>query len=466
MSSLAEQISEKFDLIDPNNNADLTAIGMAIIGIPSDMESTEPTRYEFMRQEVVYSLCLPDVKKGLNKERLVKLKTCLTLAEQAEQAAPDATGDSNLLWTLIGEVEAAEPESKSVKSTKEISSQTEHSAPSFSVTHAEDVIADMRSVQESFRSSYSGDIVSVDTDLVETGGSELIASLNKLGRDYADLYDQGFSRDLKIAEEYLGVCRKLQEVEFNQVQLASSLEYAQSVYDGQPKDVSLIQSEHSWLTQISESISTLEVARLEKQKDYDERLDTMLSSSRQELDALQTELEALRQTTLASPADALRSLSQDDSNEDAAHGALDFSDALYEESLDLYMDWIQGQRVLIKDKSEKIKALDNTLAANEAELKNECAASIQAVIDEIAEQQQTVKSTIEIMSKDRDDFADLLDTFKEDAGQIIDALQRSMSQRKLFASQFEDCLASATIQLGRVSDDGFNGGLLWNKIGV
>jgi hypothetical protein len=308
--------------------------------------------------------------------------------------------------------------------------------------------------------------VSVDTDLVETGGSELIASLNKLGRDYADLYDQGFSRDLKIAEEYLGVCRKLQEVEFNQVQLASSLEYAQSVYDGQPKDVSLIQSEHSWLTQISESISTLEVARLEKQKDYDERLDTMLSSSRQELDALQTELEALRQTTLASPADALRSLSQDDSNEDAAHGALDFSDALYEESLDLYMDWIQGQRVLIKDKSEKIKALDNTLAANEAELKNECAASIQAVIDEIAEQQQTVKSTIDIMSKDRDDFADLLDTFKEDAGQIIDALQRSMSQRKLFASQFEDCLASATIQLGRVSDDGSNGGLLWNKIGV
>jgi hypothetical protein len=244
------------------------------------------------------------------------------------------------------------------------------------------------------------------------------------------------------------------------------LEYAQSVYDGQPKDVSLIQSEHSWLTQISESISTLEVARLEKQKDYDERLDTMLSSSRQELDAFQTELEALRQTTLASPADALRSLSQDDSNEDAAHGALDFSDALYEESLDLYMDWIQGQRVLIKDKSEKIKALDNTLAANEAELKNECAASIQAVIDEIAEQQQTVKSTIDIMSKDRDDFADLLDTFKEDAGQIIDALQRSMSQRKLFASQFEDCLASATIQLGRVSDDGFNGGLLWNKIGV
>jgi len=462
MSSLAEQIAEKFDLIDPSNDADMAAIGMAIIGIPSDTGSTEPTRYEFMRQEVVYALCLPEAKKGLNKERLEKLKTCLTLAEHA---APDAAEDNNSLWTFIEEVEATEPESKSVKSREEISSRTEH-APANTVTHAEDVIADLRSVQESFRLSYSDDIVSVDTDLVETGGGELIASLNKLGRDYADLYDQAFSRELKIAEEYLRVCRKLQEVEFNQVQLASSLEYAQSVHDGKPKDVNLIQSEHSWLTQISDSISALDAARLEKQKDYDMRLDAMLSSSRQELDTLQSELEALRQTTLASPADALRSLSQDDSDENSAHGALDFSDSLYEESLDVYMDWIQGQRVLIKDKSEKIKALGKTLAAKEAELKNECAASIQAIVDEIADQQQTVKSTIEIMSKDREDFADLLNSLQDDAGQIIDALQRSMRQRTLFASQFEDCLASATIQLGRVSDDGSNGGMISNNFGV
>ena len=462
MSSLAEQIAEKFDLIDPSNDADMAAIGMAIIGIPSDTGSTEPTRYEFMRQEVVYALCLPEAKKGLNKERLEKLKTCLTLAEHA---APDAAEDNNSLWTFIEEVEATEPESKSVKSREEISSRTEH-APANTVTHAEDVIADLRSVQESFRLSYSDDIVSVDTDLVETGGGELIASLNKLGRDYADLYDQAFSRELKIAEEYLRVCRKLQEVEFNQVQLASSLEYAQSVHDGKPKDVNLIQSEHSWLTQISDSISALDAARLEKQKDYDLRLDAMLSSSRQELDTLQSELEALRQTTLASPADALRSLSQDDSDENSAHGALDFSDSLYEESLDVYMDWIQGQRVLIKDKSEKIKALGKTLAAKEAELKNECAASIQAIVDEIADQQQTVKSTIEIMSKDREDFADLLNSLQDDAGQIIDALQRSMRQRTLFASQFEDCLASATIQLGRVSDDGSNGGMISNNFGV
>ncbi len=462
MSSLAEQIAEKFDLIDPSNDADMAAIGMAIIGIPSDTGSTEPTRYEFMRQEVVYALCLPEAKKGLNKERLEKLKTCLTLAEHA---APDAAEDNNSLWTFIEEVEATEPESKSVKSREEISSRTEH-APANTVTHAEDVIADLRSVQESFRLSYSDDIVSVDTDLVETGGGELIASLNKLGRDYADLYDQAFSRELKIAEEYLRVCRKLQEVEVNQVQLASSLEYAQSVHDGKPKDVNLIQSEHSWLTQISDSISALDAARLEKQKDYDMRLDAMLSSSRQELDTLQSELEALRQTTLASPADALRSLSQDDSDENSAHGALDFSDSLYEESLDVYMDWIQGQRVLIKDKSEKIKALGKTLAAKEAELKNECAASIQAIVDEIADQQQTVKSTIEIMSKDREDFADLLNSLQDDAGQIIDALQRSMRQRTLFASQFEDCLASATIQLGRVSDDGSNGGMISNNFGV
>ena len=462
MSSLAEQIAEKFDLIDPSNDADMAAIGMAIIGIPSDTGSTEPTRYEFMRQEVVYALCLPEAKKGLNKERLEKLKTCLTLAEHA---APDAAEDNNSLWTFIEEVEATEPESKSVKSREEISSRTEH-APANTVTHAEDVIADLRSVQESFRLSYSDDIVSVDTDLVETGGGELIASLNKLGRDYADLYDQAFSRELKIAEEYLRVCRKLQEVEVNQVQLASSLEYAQSVHDGKPKDVNLIQSEHSWLTQISDSISALDAARLEKQKDYDMRLDAMLSSSRQELDTLQSELEALRQTTLASPADALRSLSQDDSDENSAHGALDFSDSLYEESLDVYMDWIQGQRVLIKDKSEKIKALGKTLAAKEAELKNECAASIQAIVDEIADQQQTVKSTIEIMSKDREDFADLLNSLQDDAGQIIDALQRSMRQRTLFASQFEDCLASATIQLGRVSDDGSNGGMIANNFGV
>jgi hypothetical protein len=462
MSSLAEQIAEKFDLIDPSNDADMAAIGMAIIGIPSDTGSTEPTRYEFMRQEVVYALCLPEAKKGLNKERLEKLKTCLTLAEHA---APDAAEDNNSLWTFIEEVEATEPESEAVKSREEISSRTEH-APANTVTHAEDVIADLRSVQESFRLSYSDDIVSVDTDLVETGGGELIASLNKLGRDYADLYDQAFSRELKIAEEYLRVCRKLQEVEFNQVQLASSLEYAQSVHDGKPKDVNLIQSEHSWLTQISDSISALDAARLEKQKDYDMRLDAMLSSSRQELDTLQSELEALRQTTLASPADALRSLSQDDSDENSAHGALDFSDSLYEESLDVYMDWIQGQRVLIKDKSEKIKALGKTLAAKEAELKNECAASIQAIVDEIADQQQTVKSTIEIMSKDREDFADLLNSLQDDAGQIIDALQRSMRQRTLFASQFEDCLASATIQLGRVSDDGSNGGMISNNFGV
>lgn len=462
MSSLAEQIAEKFDLIDPSNDADMAAIGMAIIGIPSDTGSTEPTRYEFMRQEVVYALCLPEAKKGLNKERLEKLKTCLTLAEHA---APDAAEDNNSLWTFIEEVEATEPESKSVKSREEISSRTEH-APANTVTHAEDVIADLRSVQESFRLSYSDDIVSVDTDLVETGGGELIASLNKLGRDYADLYDQAFSRELKIAEEYLRVCRKLQEVEVNQVQLASSLEYAQSVHDGKPKDVNLIQSEHSWLTQISDSISALDAARLEKQKDYDMRLDAMLSSSRQELDTLQSELEALRQTTLASPADALRRLSQDDSDENSAHGALDFSDTLYEESLDVYMDWIQGQRVLIKDKSEKIKALGKTLAAKEAELKNECAASIQAIVDEIADQQQTVKSTIEIMSKDREDFADLLNSLQDDAGQIIDALQRSMRQRTLFASQFEDCLASATIQLGRVSDDGSNGGMISNNFGV
>jgi hypothetical protein len=462
MSSLAEQIAEKFDLIDPSNDADMAAIGMAIIGIPSDTGSTEPTRYEFMRQEVVYALCLPEAKKGLNKERLEKLKTCLTLAEHA---APDAAEDNNSLWTFIEEVEATEPESKSVKSREEISSRTEH-APANTVTHAEDVIADLRSVQESFRLSYSDDIVSVDTDLVETGGGELIASLNKLGRDYADLYDQAFSRELKIAEEYLRVCRKLQEVEFNQVQLASSLEYAQSVHDGKPKDVTLIQAEHSWLTQISDSISALDAARIEKQKDYDLRLDAMLSSSRQELDTLQSELEALRQTTLASPADALRRLSQDDSDENSAHGALDFSDTLYEESLDVYMDWIQGQRVLIKDKSEKIKALGKTLAAKEAELKNECAASIQAIVDEIADQQQTVKSTIEIMSKDREDFADLLNSLQDDAGQIIDALQWSMRQRTLFASQFEDCLASATIQLGRVSDDGSNGGMISNNFGV
>ena len=123
MSSLAEQIAEKFDLIDPSNDADMAAIGMAIIGIPSDTGSTEPTRYEFMRQEVVYALCLPEAKKGLNKERLEKLKTCLTLAEHA---APDAAEDNNSLWTFIEEVEATEPESKSVKSREEISSRTEH----------------------------------------------------------------------------------------------------------------------------------------------------------------------------------------------------------------------------------------------------------------------------------------------------------------------------------------------------
>ncbi|HAF38648.1 MAG TPA: hypothetical protein DCG72_06675, partial [Gammaproteobacteria bacterium] len=108
MSSLAEQIAEKFDLIDPSNDADMAAIGMAIIGIPSDTGSTEPTRYEFMRQEVVYALCLPEAKNGLNKERLEKLKTCLTLAEHA---APDAAEDNNSLWTFIEEVEATEPES-------------------------------------------------------------------------------------------------------------------------------------------------------------------------------------------------------------------------------------------------------------------------------------------------------------------------------------------------------------------
>lgn len=463
MSSLAEQIAEKFDLIDPNNDADLTAVGMAITGIPSDMESSEPTGYEFMRQEVVYSLCLPDAKIGLNKERLGKLKMCLTLAEQA---APDSADNNNSFWTLIEEVEATEPDSKPVKKTKKQPSESVNTAISFSVAHAEALIRDLQSVQESFRSSYSGDIVSLDTELVETDGDELVASLNKLGRDYADIYDQAYSRELKIAEDYLGVCRKIEEVEFNQVQLASSLEYAQSVYDGKPKDAGLIQPEHSWLTQISDSISALEIARLEKQKDYDMRLDAMLSSSRHELDTLQAELEALRRTTLASPADALRNLAQDTSSENFAHGALDFSDSLYEESLDVYMDWIQGQRVLIKDKSEKIKALVGTLAANEAELKSECAASIEAVMDEINEQQQTVKSTIEIMSKDREDFTALLDTFKADAEQIIDALRRSMNQRKLFASQFEDCLASATIQLGRVSDDGSKDGLLWNKTGV
>ena len=58
--SVAEQVTAKFDLIDPSNELDLKAVGLAIFDVPDDMESSKSNQYSSMLEETICSLCSRD----------------------------------------------------------------------------------------------------------------------------------------------------------------------------------------------------------------------------------------------------------------------------------------------------------------------------------------------------------------------------------------------------------------------
>ena len=164
----------------------------------------------------------------------------------------------------------------------------------------------------------------------------------------------------------------------------------------------------------------------------------------------------LRAKTLEPPIDVIRSLNgtSEDSNEDQSMDLSQMEGDDYDQSLDFYLEWMQQQRILIKEKNAQVNALNETLKATEETIRETYRAEIEALQLSIDDKKKTLTNTLDILQKDSVDNDSFFENLREDAQDLFASLQVSMNERKNFASQFEDCLANITIQLGRILDDG------------
>ena len=164
----------------------------------------------------------------------------------------------------------------------------------------------------------------------------------------------------------------------------------------------------------------------------------------------------MQDQTIEPPAEVLARLTGQNETAEKSENALNFADDQYEQSLDFYLEWMQNQRALIKGKNQKIRELDAELIEIEENLRQVHAEEVAKLTAEAQEKQKTIASTIDILVKDKADLDALLETIKIDAKHHFTEIQTSINNRKLFSAQFENSLASASIQLGRILDNGSN----------
>ena len=288
-------------------------------------------------------------------------------------------------------------------------------------------------------------------------GSDLILQgLNKLGRDCVDLFSKAYAGELRSASQYLKSCESLQEATNSQSDIDLCLRYARSIIDGNPLNVDLSKTQNAWLGEIAYGLEKIQDQLLEKNKALDLKLEKTMSSKQTEHDLAVSELKVVQDQTIEPPAEVLARLTGQNETAEKSENALNFADDQYEQSLDFYLEWMQNQRALIKGKNQKIRELDAELIEIEENLRQVHAEEVAKLTAEAQEKQKTIASTIDILVKDKADLDALLETIKIDAKHHFTEIQTSINNRKLFSAQFENSLASASIQLGRILDNGSN----------
>lgn len=456
MGSLAEQIVEKFDLIEVDNTADLTAIGLAIYQIPEDLEATLSDKYTSLREEIIFSLCFNQDENSLNDSRLSKLKTCLDLAE-VDLKDVDDTVSLNLLKFVKGIENASQAESRKRKSTS-TRTQFKSDYEFLSVQHADTVLQQLHEMKVKFDESYVVDIVpdNIRLALGNHHAKSIIESLNAIGHECVKLYDDAFDKEIKIANQYRIACNKIEDANSSQGDIDLCLNFANAVLEGKTPNEDLSKTQHAWLVDLAEDLEQLNKAIQAKETELDANLKEAFNTADNDLEMLQNELSELRAKTLEPPLDVIRSLNgtSEDSNDDQSMDLSQMEGDDYDQSLDFYLEWMQQQRILIKEKNAQVNALNETLKATEETIRETYRAEIEALQLSIDDKKKTLTNTLDILQKDSVDNDSFFENLREDAQDLFASLQVSMNERKNFASQFEDCLANITIQLGRILDDG------------
>jgi hypothetical protein len=456
MGSLAEQIVEKFDLIEVDNTADLTAIGLAIYQIPEDLEATLSDKYTSLREEIIFSLCFNEDENSLNNSRLSKLKLCLDLAEVDLKDVDDPVS-LNLLTFVKGIENASQAESRTRKfSSKNAKPKSDYEF--LSVQHADTVLQQLDEMKVKFDESYVVDIVPDNLRLAlgNQHAKNIIESLNAIGHECVKLYDDAFDKEMKIAKQYRYACEKIEDANSSQGDIDLCLNFANAVLEGKAPNEDLSKTQHAWLVDLAEDLEQLNKAIQAKETELDANLKEAFNTADNDLEMLQNELSELRAKTLEPPLDVIRSLNgtSEDSNDDQSMDLSQMEGDDYDQSLDFYLEWMQQQRILIKEKNAQVNALNETLKATEETIRETYRAEIEALQLSIDDKKKTLTNTLDILQKDSVDNDSFFENLREDAQDLFASLQVSMNERKNFASQFEDCLANITIQLGRILDDG------------
>lgn len=456
MGSLAEKIVEKFDLIEVDNTADLTAIGHAIYQIPEDLEATLTDKYTSLREEIIFSLCFNEDENSLNDGRLSKLKTCLDLAEVDLKDVDDAVS-LNLLKFVKGIEDASQDESKKRKSAStKIQSKSDYEY--LSVQHADTIIKQLDEMKVKFHESYAVDIVPDNFRLAL--GNQHVESisegLNAIGHECVKLYDDAFDKEIKIAKQYRVACEKIEDANSSQGDIDLCLNFANALLEGKTPNEDLSKTQHAWLIDLAEDLGQLNKAIQAKETELDATIKEVFHTADSDLDMLQNELSELRAKTLEPPLHVIQSLNgiPEDGNKDLSMDLSQMEGDDYDQSLDFYIEWMHQQRILIKDKNAQVNALNETLKVKEETIRETYRTEIEALHLSIDEKRKTLTKTLDILQKDSVDNDRFLENLCEDAQDLFVSLQLSMNERKNFASQFEDCLANITIQLGRILDDG------------
>ena len=458
--SLAEQVTAKFDLIDPGNKLDLKAVGLAIFDVPDEMESSKSNQYSSMLEEIICSLCSRDPEGNPNQQRVDKLRLCVSLAAEEKPGSNRAKLIEKMIRAALGEdsTVASSKASIEVSQSNNVPPTKSSKYELFSVQHAEAVIEKLEESKQTFVDSYATNIVPEDSELpYKSEGSDLILQgLNKLGSDCVDLFSKAYAGELRSATQYLKACESLQEAANSQRDIDLCLRYARSIIDGKPLNVDLTKTQNAWLGEIAKGLEQIEGEIVKKNNAFDLKLNKAISNKQTELDLTLSELKVLQEQTIEPPVEVLARLTGQNETAKKSENPLNFTDDQYEQSLDFYLEWMQNQRALIKDKNQKIRELDAALMEIEESLRQVHADEVGQLTAEAQDKQNTIVSTIDILVKDKGDLDAQLETIKIDAKHHFTEIQTSINNRKLFSAQFENALASASIQLGRILDNGSN----------
>ena len=458
--SLAEQVTEKFDLIDPSNKVDLKAVGLAIFNVPDEMESSKSNQYSSMLEEIICSLCSGDRDGNPNHQRVDKLKLCVSLAAEEKPGSNRSELIEKMIRAALGEDSAfvSSEASTEVSQSNEVPPKKRSKYELFSVQHAEAVIEKLGESKQAFVDNFASNIVPEDSELpYKSEGSDLILQgLNKLGRDCVDLFEKAYASELHSAAQYLKACASLQEATNSQSEIDLCLSYARSIIDEKPLNVDLAKTQNAWLGEVANGLEQIKGEIVKKNNAFDLKLNNAMSNKQTELDLALSELKVLQDQTIEPPSEVLARLTGQNETAEKSENPMNFADDQYEQSLDFYLEWMQNQRALIKGKNQKIRELDAALIEIEESLRQVHADEVGQLTAEAQDKQNTIVSTIDVLMKDKGDLDAQLETIKIDAKHHFTEIQTSINNRKLFSAQFENALASASIQLGRILDNGSN----------